>query len=329
MRDKILKILMDNQKEFLSGEEISIALGITRAAVWKHIKSLKQDGFEIESRSRLGYRLIAIPEVLDEVTLMQSMRTKIIGKNIEVHNTIDSTNNRAKELALEGAPEGTLVIAETQLEGRGRLGRNWISPIGKGIWMSLILRPNIPPEKAPGITTLAAVAIRRALSCVTGLNIGIKWPNDIIIDGKKVCGILTEMHGDMDTIHYLVVGMGINANLESDDFPSELIPTATSLRIVMNQSVDRRKIIALVMGEMEDIYLKYLEDNDFQSILHECKEYSVTLNRKVKVIGRDTVFEGYAIDLDVDGSLLVKRYDGSISKVMSGDVSVRGGEGYV
>ena len=263
MRDRILKVLIENNDKFLSGQAISSSLGITRSAVWKHIKSLQQDGFEIESRSGLGYRLIALPEELDQVTLVETMNTRIIGKNIEIHQVIDSTNNRARELALEGADEGTLVIAEAQAKGRGRMGRRWISPRGKGIWMSLILRPDLPPDQAPRITAIIAVAVRNALNKATGLETGIKWPNDIIIDGKKVCGILTEMHADIDRIYYVVVGIGINANMTQKDFPTEISSTAASLRIALNSSVDRRQIIVLVMDEVEDIYFKYLINRDF------------------------------------------------------------------
>lgn len=328
MRDRILRILM-NTDNFLSGESISISLGITRAAVWKHIKSLKQDGFEIESKPRLGYRLKAFPGTLDEVTLLEVMETKVMGKKLEVHEILDSTNNRAREVALRGAPEGTLIIAESQSMGRGRLGRNWASPKGKGIWMSLILRPNIPPDQASRITAIGAVAIRRALNKATDLDIGIKWPNDIIIEDKKVCGILTEMHGDIDRIYYVVLGIGININLVRDDFPPEIRSTATSLSIAMNRILNRRKIIALVMKEIEKLYFKYVRDNDFQCILDECRKYSLTLGKKVRVVGRETAFEGFALDFDTDGSLLVKMDDGSIKKVMSGDVSVRGVKGYV
>lgn len=329
MRDKILKVLVDNRDEFLSGEAISSYLGITRSAVWKHIKSLQQDGFEIESRPGLGYRLLALPEELDLISLNEIMKTQIMGKSIELHQVIDSTNNRARELALEGADEGTLIIAETQLEGRGRLSRSWISPRGKGIWMSLILKPDLSPDQAPHITAIAAVAIRKALNRATGLDIGIKWPNDIIIDGKKVCGILTEMHADIDRIYYVVVGIGINVNMTQEDLPVELSSTATSLRIALGRNLDRRQLIALIMEEIEEIYYTYLENRDFKQILDLCRQYSVTLNRPVKVIGRDTSFEGFAVDFDEDGSLLVKKEDGNIIKVMSGDVSVRGEGGYV
>ena len=329
MRDKILEILMNNSNDFLSGEVISTQLGITRAAVWKHIKSLQGEGFEIESKSRLGYRLMAIPESLDQVTLREAIKTKVMGKNLEVHQTIDSTNNRARDLALEGADEGTLVISETQSMGRGRLGRDWISPKGKGIWMSLILKPDLPPDQAPRITAIVAVALRKALNKATGLDVGIKWPNDIIINAKKVCGILTEIQADIDRIHYLVVGIGINVNMLADDFPPEIASTATSLRIAMNAWLDRRWIIALVMEEIEDTYLKYTKNKDFRRLLDQYREYSVTLNKSVRVIGRDMNFEGFALDFDTDGSLLVKREDGSITKVLSGDVSVRGEDGYV
>ena len=191
--------------------------------------------------------------------------------------------------------------------------------------MSLILKPDLPPDQAPRITAIVAVALRKALNKATGLDVGIKWPNDIIINAKKVCGILTEIQADIDRIHYLVVGIGINVNMLADDFPPEIASTATSLRIAMNAWLDRRWIIALVMEEIEDIYLKYTKNKDFRRLLDQYREYSVTLNKSVRVIGRDMNFEGFALDFDNDGSLLVKREDGSITKVLSGDVSVRRG----
>lgn len=329
MRDRILKILLDNKDNFVSGEAISEHLNVTRAAVWKHIKSLQAEGFKIESISRKGYRLIGIPDKLEMVTLLHGMETKTLGRTIEIHESIDSTNSRAKELALLGYPDGTLVIAEEQVKGRGRMGRSWVSPAGKGIWMSLLLRPEMPPNSAPIITTLAALAVKRALEETTGLVVSIKWPNDIIIQNKKICGILTEIHADIDVIHYVIVGIGINANIEKDDFPEELLDSATSILIALGRKVDRVQLIQAIMKHMEEIYTDYIKSRDMGPILEECRKCSATLGRVVKVVGRNMEFSGKAIDLDEDGALLVLKEDGKVEKVLSGDVSVRGIGGYV
>ena len=196
--------------------------------------------------------------------------------------------------------------------------------------MSLVLRPDIPPDKAPGITTLVAVAIRRVLNQLTGLDIGIKWPNDIIVNGRKVCGILTEMHGDMDKIYYIVVGIGINANLEESDFPAELTKTATSLYISTGQTVDRRSVIVQIMKEIENIYYQYIKYGNFEAILDECRRYSVTLNKPVIVIGRDEEFEGFCHKFLIQMvPYWLKNKMGPSLRIISGDVSVRGREGYV
>lgn len=329
MRNKILEILLDNKDNFISGESISERLNVTRAAVWKHIKTLQSEGFKIESVSRKGYRLVGIPDKLERVTLLHGMKTKVLGRTVEICESIDSTNSRAKELALLGYPEGTLVIAEEQLEGRGRLGRSWVSPAGKGIWMSLLLRPEIPPSAAPIITTLAALAVKRALEETSGLEVSIKWPNDIIIQNKKVCGILTEIHADIDIIHYVIVGIGINVNIEEKDFPEELLSSATSILIALGRKLDRIQLIQSIMKHMEDIYIDYIKTSDIGPILDECRKCSATLGRTVKVIGRGMEFSGKAVDLDEDGALLVLKDDGKLEKVLSGDVSVRGIAGYV
>jgi len=321
MRDEVLRVLLDNFGNFISGEAISQSLNVTRAAVWKHIK--------VESVSRKGYKLVGIPNRLEEVTLLHGMNTNVMGRTLEIHQSVDSTNNRARELALSGYPDGTLVIAEEQLKGRGRMGREWISPSGKGIWMSLLLRPKIPPKEAHIITAMAAVAVKRALTETTGLSVGIKWPNDIIIRNKKVCGILTEIHADMDIIHYVIIGIGINANIEKDEFPKEIANSATSILIELGAEVDRRQVIQRIIKEMEIIYGAYMESYDFKPIIDECRKSSVTLGRRVKVLGRDIEFEGKAVDLADDGALLVLKDDGDMEKVFSGDVSVRGIQGYV
>jgi len=329
MRDEILKILLDDMDNFISGEAISKKLNVTRAAIWKHIKALQEEGFIIESISRKGYRLVKLPNKLEEITLLHGMRTRRMGRVLEIHQSIDSTNIRCRELAISDYPEGTLVIAEEQLKGRGRMGRTWLSPPEKGIWMSLLLRPKMHPKDAPVLTTIAALAVKRAIVEITGLMVKIKWPNDIIIQNKKVCGILTEIHADLDIIHYVIIGIGINVNMEEAELPEDIAHTATSILIEMGNKVDRRLLIQKIMKEIEDIYDAYIENHDLNPILDECRSCSATIGSRVKVVGIDREFEGKAIDLADDGALLVLKDNGKIEKVFSGDVSVRGLEGYV
>lgn len=323
MRDKILTILMDNKGAFVSGEAISRQLGVTRAAVWKYIKSFQEDGCLIESIPKKGYRLLNVPDILDGVVIRHGMQTQILGNQVEVHRCIDSTNTRAKELALEGAPEGFLIIAEEQTIGKGRLGRHWVSPPGVGIWMSLVLRPKLYPSDAPKITLIAALSMVEAINSVTGLKAGIKWPNDILIRGRKVCGILTEIHADPDIIDYVVLGIGINVNTKQSDFPEALRDAATSLYIEKGHKITRNDMIRAVIERIEVNYTKYLDSRDFDSVLSELRRHSVTLGRQVKVIGRTEALEGVALDYAEDGALLIQTENGQIQKVLSGDVSIR------
>lgn len=329
MWQKTLKILLDNIGEFVSGEEISDHLGLTRAAVWKHVDQIREEGYIIESVSRRGYRLIEIPDKIDEIVVKQKLSTEILGSKIVSLSSIDSTNTLAKELASEGCKEGTVIIADEQTGGKGRMGRDWISPPEKGIWMSIVLKPHIAPAKAPLITSMAAVAVARAITNITGLKANIKWPNDILIDGKKVCGILTEMQGDMDAIHYVVVGIGINVNLTSADFPEELEDRATSLKIESGEFIPRAKLIRAILKELEGIYIQYGKTEDAGSIISEIKENSATIGNRVRVMGVNLDMEGVAVDVADDGALMVMLDNGQIRKVMSGDVSVRGMNGYV
>lgn len=329
MRQNILKMLIDNMGEFISGEDMSDILGVTRAAIWKHIEILRQDGYVIESVPRKGYKLVEIPDTIDEYVIKGGLSTKLLGTEILSFDVVDSTNAVAKEKAIAGCREGTIIIADKQTGGRGRMGRDWVSPSGKGVWMSIVLRPSIVPTKAPLITSMAAVAVMKAIQRVTDLNVSIKWPNDILIDGKKVCGILTEMQGDMDIIHYVVVGIGINVNLEETDFPKELRDKATSLKMELGVNVRRVDIIQVLLKELEDIYLDYINKGNSNAIITFVKENSATVGNRICVIGVDTSIEGRAIDIDDNGALVVKLDDGQIRKIMSGDVSVRGVKGYV
>lgn len=328
MKDRIFEILLKNRGRFVSGEDISRELGISRTAVWKSIRQLKEDGYGIDSVSNKGYCLTEVPDRLSEALLHFHLNTKKFGQYIELHDTIGSTNARAKELALESAPHGTLVAAEEQASGRGRLGRSWVSPPGMGIWMSLILRPSFLPQFAPRITVLAAMAVAQAIRSATGLQAGIKWPNDIIINGKKACGILTEMQADPDLIEFIVVGIGINVNTPRDAFPAELMDSATSLAIESGAKLDRNHLLAELLGAFEALYDRFEKSGNFADILADYKEQCITLNRRVRVFSRTEEFEGTAVDLTDSCELMVRLDDGSMRTVLSGDVSVRGIAGY-
>lgn len=329
MRDRILTILLQNQDSFVSGEDISQKLGVSRTAVWKTMGQLKEAGFEMESVSNKGYRLTSLPDKFEPALLQHYLTTKTFGRALEVHETISSTNSRAKELAQGGAVHGTLVVAEEQKSGRGRLGRSWESPEGLGLWLSLILRPSFPPRFAPRMTVLAGLAVVQAIFRVTGLETSIKWPNDIIINSKKVCGILTEMQADPDLIDYIVVGIGMNVNTLKEDFPHELRDSATSLKLEKGVHINRCKLLAELLAVFEDLDSRYLSTGDFTEILNEYKEKCITLGRAVRVTGPTETFEGTAVDLTDDFELVVETKGSERRKVFSGDVSVRGIAGYL
>ncbi|MGI6189605.1 MAG: biotin--[acetyl-CoA-carboxylase] ligase [Clostridiales bacterium] len=329
MRDAILAILLNNTDRFVSGQDMSRSLGITRAAVWKYIKLFENEGYVIESSTKKGYRLKLIPDIMDRVVLTNGLKTSIIGRNMECYQNLASTNARAKEMALADAPEGTVIIAEEQSRGRGRLGRNWVSPAGKGVWMSVILKPRLSPEKAPRITIMTAVALVRALKQAAELETGIKWPNDIVCNGKKLCGILTEIHAQPDIINYAVVGIGINVNLSVRDFPEDIRNIATSIKIEKGREFRRSDILQAVLENMEDMYLNYFDDDNFERLLQEYRDYSVVLGKKISVAGPTGEFSGKALDFGEDGSLLIQGDGGKVEKLWAGDVSIRGEKGYV
>ena len=329
MRQRILEMLMDATGVYISGEQMSGKLGISRAAVWKHIKILESEGYEIDSISGLGYKLNSIPDILDSKTIRHGLKTQSFGHSLEIYETIDSTNSRAKKLALDGAPEGTIVVADTQSAGRGRMDRTWISPAKKGLWLSIILTPPIKPQRAPELTVLAAIATVRALEDFIGLSASIKWPNDIVINGKKLCGILAEIQAEPDVINSVVMGIGINVNMQREDFPDELKDLATSLFIEKDKVFSRRELLSVLLENLEKIYYEYLKSDDLGPFLDFYKSCSVTLGRNVKVAERASSFECFAFDIHKDGALLVRLNDGSTRKILSADVSVRGESGYV
>ena len=322
IKQVILEAFRDQAGSFVSGEELSRICGCSRTAVWKHIEELRSEGYEIEAVRKAGYRLVAAPDRLSAAEVMAGLSTARIGQLVYAYDEVVSTQLLAHEAAAKGAPEGTLVLAELQTGGKGRLGRQWHSPRGSGIWMSLIVRPQIPLPKTPQMTLLTAVAIARTIQEETGLQVRIKWPNDLFIGDKKVCGILTELHAEADQVHYLVIGIGINVNNEAADFPEPLAQIATSLRIESGTKVDRLQLLQRFCANFEETYDRYLQ-RGFQPVKEEWESLSYTIGRWVSVQTISQSLEGRAVGLDDEGVLLLEDEAGNRHKVYSADVHYR------
>lgn len=327
MKRKILEVLKKNRNKFISGEHLSNQLGVTRTSIWKHINSLKKQGYKIESISRKGYKLLEAPDILSREELLIELESSRLGNSIHTFETVDSTSNYAKKLALDGAVEGTIVISNRQTGGRGRLGKGWVSKSNTSIFMSMILRPAIYPNEAAKITEITAGAVASAITKVTNLETGIKWPNDIILDNKKVCGILTEMSAELNNINYIIVGIGINVNI--DEFPEEISDVATSIKKVLGTEVSKKDILINVVKEFEELYYDFIHTGSLKKTVDICKEKSVTLGKTVRVINKEGTIVAKAIDITENGELVIKKDDGAIIKVISGEVSVRGIDSYV
>lgn len=341
---RLLDLLAAAGGDWVSGEAISTQLGISRAAVWKQIEALRSGGYEVEAAPRRGYRLAARPDKLSVPEIEAGLRTQRFGRPVEAHEAIGSTNERAKELARGGALEGLLVTAEQQTAGKGRLGRPWQTPAGRALAISLLLRPPIPPTMAPRLTLVAAVAVAEAVRAVTGLPVGIKWPNDLQIAGRKLCGILTEMEAEIEQVRFVVLGIGLNVNQTEAEFPPELRETATSLRLAAGiteagfgqgdagegdahegaRPLARLALLQAILARIEVRYDQFLAGG-WQELLTAWRELSVTLGRNVRVIpaSGEPTWEGTAVDVDAEGALLVRRPDGSTHRVIAGEVSIR------
>lgn len=319
MRSKILELLRSKHGKCISGAEIASQLGVSRTAIWKHINELKSAGYHIESKARSGYCLLECPDKLLPELVKHNLSTSFIGQNVISYEDIPSTNNEAKVLAAQGAVEGTVVVSEAQSTGKGRLERSFFCPTG-GLWFSVILRPDFLPQEAPKCTLMAAVAVARAMRDM-GLDAGIKWPNDIYCQGRKLTGILTEMSAEMDRINYLVVGIGINANIPLESFPEDIRNKAGSISGILGHDIDRVVFLQKILTYMENLYVDVLK-NGFDWALDQWREYSITLGQLIDVVGVQEKFAGVAEDIDEDGALLV-RTDTGLRRVLAGDVSIR------
>ena len=328
-RETVLKLLEEHKDEFVSGEKISEALGLTRAAVWKCIDALRKEGYEIESRTRTGYRLVARPDRIDEKALSAAVHTRVVGREVRWFETIGSTNQYAKQAALEGAGNGLVVVAEEQTAGRGRCGRSFQSPPGKGLYLTALLMPDAAPAEMVPVTAAAAVAVCNAVERICGVRPGIKWTNDLVIGGKKLCGILTEMsiEGESGRLQSVVVGIGINVNHAAENFEGEVADMATSLRLELQQKVDRTALAAALIEELDRLYSRIGEG--FAGLLEDYRRDCITLGKQVRIVGSGAERTARAVDIDDSFGLIVRYEDGREETVRSGEVSVRGMYGYV
>lgn len=325
MKNKILNLLKESD-DFISGEEIGERFNMTRAGIWKHVNSLKEEGYIIESISKRGYKLISSPDILTYEEVEEYLKTSFIGRNIYYYDSIDSTNIMGKEIAFS-EKEGTIVVGEEQLAGKGRMGREWISPKGKGIYMSIVLKPDIEPMKASKITLIGAAAVNKALSNL-GIKSSIKWPNDILINGKKISGILTEISGEINMVDYLIMGIGVNVNLNKADIPKELKDKATSINIEEGKFINRKLLMANILNEFEDLYIDFKDNGNISKTVEICRENSVLIGKEVNVIRGKENRKGIAVDINEEGELVVE-FETGIEKIYSGEVSLRGLTGYI
>lgn len=327
MKAKILELLK-NTDDYISGQRLCEILGVSRTAVWKIINQLKDEGYVIDSINNKGYKILSSPDILSESEIKSSLSlagSDVLNKIIYL-DEVDSTNTHAKLEAEKGAPDWTLVTAGRQTGGKGRRGRSFASPEGVGIFMTLILKPEFLPTKASMLTLISGMAVCQGIREITNLKAMIKWPNDIVVNGRKICGILTEMSSEMEAINYIVTGIGINVN--NAEFPPDIADKATSVKLETQKAFRRSDIIACVIKHLKSYYDTFLKTTDLSLLKEEYNSLMVNTGKKVFVVQGSDSYEAVAKSIDNDGELIIER-DGRTDRVMSGEVSVRGVYGYV
>jgi BirA family transcriptional regulator, biotin operon repressor / biotin---[acetyl-CoA-carboxylase] ligase len=313
----VLAFLAEAGDEFVSGEAISDKLGLTRAAVWKHVNALREQGYRIDAVPARGYRLAEVPDRLTPLELRPLLNTHDLGRELHWYEEIGSTNDVAKDLAEAGAEDGEVVVAEAQTAGRGRRGREWVSPPRKNLYFSVVLRPDLPPARAPELTMVASIAICDALR-QAGVEAGIKWPNDVLASGKKIAGILTELAAEPDRVHWVVIGVGVNVNARTEDFPPALRDQATSILVERGEPAPRALFAAACLTTLETWLDRHAEEG-FEAIRQAWRGRNVTLGREVVVRTDEREIAGTAEDIDEHGALLVHDRSG-VHRVIAGDV---------
>ena len=306
----------------VSGAELAGQLGISRAAVWARIEELRSLNYDIEAGPHFGYRLVSAPDVLHADDLVARLgKTKVIGRDIRVFEQTTSTNDVIEKLARDGVKEGAVVFAESQTGGRGRLGRKWISPERKGLWFSILLRPDLRPQETTQLTVASATALRRAIQSVTGLKPEIKWPNDILVGEKKVAGILTELSAELDRVKHVILGIGVNVNQDAAEFPPELRRLATSLKIESGRTIERPELAAAVLRELDLDYARICAGK-FAVVADEWQAQCATIGNDVTIQIGGRRIRGRAESLDDDGALLVRTEHGRLERITGGDVTL-------
>jgi BirA family biotin operon repressor/biotin-[acetyl-CoA-carboxylase] ligase len=320
---QILRALRTAGDEAVSGADLAARLGISRAAIWAHIEDLRALGYEIHASPHGGYRLRNTPDVLNGDDLMALLDADtVIGRDIRVFQETTSTNDVAERLGRDGVKEGVVIFAESQSKGRGRLGRTWVSTQGKGLWFSVLLRPPLTPQAATQLTIASATALARALRTAAAIGCEIKWPNDILVNERKVCGILTEMSAELDKVNYLVLGIGVNVNFEESDFPVELRRTATSLAIEADRKFKRAEVAANILRELDRDYSRVCSGK-FAQVADEWEDQCTTIGRQVEIASGKRTILGRAESLDAEGALLVRTQHGHLERIIGGDVTLR------
>lgn len=322
VKHELLKRLFEANGAPISGQEFADEYGLSRTAIWKYIKEFEEEGYEIASIRKKGYVLLSSPDRINAANIQQHLKTDHYGKIIHYYESCPSTQLIAHDAAQTNADDGTLFVAEEQTAGKGRMSRPWNSAAQKGIWMSIVIRPSLMPHQAPQMTLVAAVAIVRAIEELTGIEPTIKWPNDIMISGKKMTGILTELQADPDRVKAIILGIGMNVNQTEEDFPIELKSIATSLRLEGGQVVDRSRLIAEILYYLE-LYTTMYEKHGFSPIKLLWESYANIEGKRIRAVMLNETIEGSAIGISDDGLLELKMDDGSVRAIFSADIEIK------
>jgi BirA family biotin operon repressor/biotin-[acetyl-CoA-carboxylase] ligase len=317
---QILTALRSAPDQAVSGADLSQQLGISRAAIWARIQDLRALGYDIQASPHLGYRLVSSPDLLHADDLASRLgKTKVVGRDIHVFQETTSTNDVIERFARDDVKEGVVVFAESQTKGRGRLGRKWLSPAGKGLWFSVLLRPSLRPQEATQLTVASATAVRRAIQNQTDLTAAIKWPNDILLNGRKTAGILTEMAAEVDRVKHVILGIGVDVNLSTGDFPPDLRKTVTSLKIELGKPISRSELAVNILREL-DVNYQRVCSGDFAAVADEWEEHCATIGHAVSIQTGNRHVRGRAESLAEDGALLVRTDHGHLERIVGGDV---------